>query len=262
MKKFLLVLMATVLAILALYISANAQPDKLPPVYSTQPIRVGTVYWLFDDSAKQAQLFEVWTQQGCPANIYIHDTLWQIPGGYSPVRPAVDPVPYRDTIYLCPPTGQPPAVFTTIFTTQTPPTTSEVDAQGAITIGVQFKASAATYVKGVRFYKVSNNLGTHIGYLYNSTGTILDSGTFVETASGWQSVQFKKNIQLLPGATYTAAVYSASGRYSGIQGQFNTPIVNGILTATKGVYNYGNKWPTLSYNNSNYFADVITSPTF
>ena len=60
----------------------------------------------------------------------------------------------------------------TIFTTQTTPTTTQNDGS-AIELGVKFRSSAAGYITGVRFYKTTGNAGTHTGELYSSTGTRL-----------------------------------------------------------------------------------------
>ena len=58
-------------------------------------------------------------------------------------------------------------------------------------LGVQFQASSSGFITGVRFYKDSDNTGSHIGSLWSSTGTLLASGTFSgETASGWQELDF------------------------------------------------------------------------
>ena len=61
----------------------------------------------------------------------------------------------------------------------TTPTTSRV--------GMTFSSDVAGQVKGVRFYKGSDNIGTHLGSLWSASGTLLATGTFVgETGSGWQ----------------------------------------------------------------------------
>ena len=43
----------------------------------------------------------------------------------------------------------------------------------AVNLGVQFQASSSGFITGVRFYKESDNTGTHIGSLWSSTGTLL-----------------------------------------------------------------------------------------
>ena len=48
----------------------------------------------------------------------------------------------------------------------------------AVNLGVKFRSDRAAWVKGVRFYKYPQNTGTHIGYLWSSSGTPLASATF------------------------------------------------------------------------------------
>ena len=56
---------------------------------------------------------------------------------------------------------------------------------------MRFQTSVAGTVSGIRFYKSSQDTGTHTGELWTSTGTRLATATFTnETASGWQSVNF------------------------------------------------------------------------
>lgn len=150
------------------------------------------------------------------------------------------------------------AVITkTIFTTQVPTGATEND-RSVITLGVQFKSSITTTVIGMRFYKTSGNNGTHVGTLWVD-GVKLATQTFAgETSTGWQNVIFPNPVTITANTIYTAAYYSPNGTYTSTQRFFNTPFVNGTLTAIAGVYTYSNAKPTQSYNGSNYWVDVIT----
>lgn len=230
---------------------------------------VGKVWYTIDDSTKKAYFFQTIETQGCPANIYVHDTMWQIAGGFTTVQPTFPIVPQyvfiTDTLYV--PVSQPS--LTTIFTTQTLPTTSESDGQ-PITVGVKFRSAVTAFAKGIRFYKTDTLTGkNHIGYLYNLQGVLLDSGVFQnETSTGWQTLTLTKNIQLTANTTYIAAYYSPTGQYSSTNNAFNTSITNGIITGlasgtvgVNGVYSYGRKFPTVTYQNSNYWVDLVASQT-
>src|SRR5262249_1960426 len=60
-----------------------------------------------------------------------------------------------------------------------------------IEVGVRFKSDSAGYIKGIRFYKGSSNVGPHTGKLWTTAGTLLASAAFSgETASGWQEMRF------------------------------------------------------------------------
>ncbi len=108
----------------------------------------------------------------------------------------------------------------------------------------------------VRFYKESDNTGTHIGSLWNSTGTLLASGTFSnESASGWQELDFSSPVQITAGTTYVASYHTNAGHYTLTTSGLASAVTNGPLTAlaSGGVYAYGssNAFPSSIYNGSN-----------
>ncbi len=72
----------------------------------------------------------------------------------------------------------------------------------AVTLGVQFQASSSGMVSAVRFYKESDNTGTHIGSLWTASGTLLASGTFSnESASGWVELDFSSPVAITANTT-------------------------------------------------------------
>jgi hypothetical protein len=135
----------------------------------------------------------------------------------------------------------------------------------AQTSGVRFQASSSGYIAGVRFYKESDDTGTHIGSLWTSTGTLLASGTFSnETASGWQELDFSSPVAVTAGTTYVASFFSSTGYPASTPHGLASAVTNGPLTALAGggVYAYGssNTFPTNVYNDNNYWVDVVFSP--
>jgi hypothetical protein len=136
----------------------------------------------------------------------------------------------------------------------------------AVNLGVQFQAASSGFITGVRFYKEADNTGTHIGSLWSSTGTLLASGTFSnETASGWQELDFSSPVAVTAGTTYVASYFTNTGHYALTSGGLSSAVTNGPLTALAGggVYAYGssNTFPTSTYNNNNYWVDVVYSPS-
>ena len=134
------------------------------------------------------------------------------------------------------------------------------------TSGVKFTASSSGFIAGVRFYKESDDTGTHIGSLWSSTGTLLASGTFTgETASGWQELDFSAPVAVAAGTTYVASYFSGTGHPASTSAGLASAVTNGPLTALAGggVYAYGssNTFPTSTYNNNNYWVDVVYSPS-
>jgi hypothetical protein len=142
----------------------------------------------------------------------------------------------------------------------------------SVELGVKFRSTVSGYIKGLRFYKGSQNQGTHVGSLWNSSGTKLRSATFAnETASGWQQVTFATPVAITANTVYVASYHANGGRYSVDQGYFaNTGINNVPLYALRdgesagnGVYKYGTGsiFPNNTFSSSNYWVDVLFSTT-
>jgi hypothetical protein len=140
-----------------------------------------------------------------------------------------------------------------------------------IEIGVKFRSDLNGYITSLRFYKSAANTGTHIGNLWTNAGTLLTSATFTnETASGWQQVNFPTPVAITAHTTYVASYHTTVGRYSADEKYFaTTGVINPPLRALaagvdggNGVYKYGaSGFPTLTYNASNYWVDVVFNTT-
>jgi hypothetical protein len=134
----------------------------------------------------------------------------------------------------------------------------------AVNLGVQFQASSSGHITGIRFYKESDNTGTHTGSLWTATGTLLATGTFTnESASGWQELSFSSPVAITAGTTYVASYFTTTGHYADTQNGLASAVTNGPLTAlaSGGVYAYGsgNAFPSNTFNASNYWVDVVYS---
>jgi hypothetical protein len=152
-----------------------------------------------------------------------------------------------------------------IWQNGTPTGAVDADDDGAVNLGLQFQASSSGKVVGIRFYKEVDNTGTHIGSLWSATGTLLASGTFsAETASGWQELDFATPVAITANTTYVVSYHTDTGHYAATSGGLAAPVTNGALTATVGggLYSYdsANVFPTNSFNNSNYWVDVVYTP--
>jgi hypothetical protein len=86
------------------------------------------------------------------------------------------------------------------------------------------------------------------------------TGTFVETADGWQTLLFAEPVAIQPGVTYTVSYHTNVGYYSLTVGGFAEPVTRGPLTvaAEGAVYRYGGggEAPTTA-STSNYWVDVV-----
>ncbi|HEV8638235.1 MAG TPA: DUF4082 domain-containing protein, partial [Chloroflexota bacterium] len=163
------------------------------------------------------------------------------------------------------------ATFSIWSSSTTPAVANDADTS-AIEVGVKFRANAAGYIKGIRFYKGPANTGTHTAHLWSRVGTQLASATFTgETASGWQEVRFATPVAIAANTTYVASYFAPNGRYAQDTSYFATAVTNGPLTALasagsggNGVYLYTATpaFPNTTFSASNYWVDVVfsTSP--
>jgi len=158
----------------------------------------------------------------------------------------------------------------TIFEFTTPTVIDSGD-PSSVELGVKFTASENGSVTGIRFYKATANIGTHVGSLWSATGTLLASATFTnEATSGWTQVNFSSPVTIKAGTTYVAAYLAPSGHYSAASAAFGTvgvsnPPLQALANATSadGVYAYSSTsiFPTNSFNATNYYVDVLFTPT-
>ena len=159
------------------------------------------------------------------------------------------------------------SVEQTLFGSLTPAVAADPDAKGT-ELGVRFKSDVDGVVTGVRFYKSTTNVGTHIGNVWSDTGTLLARTTFTnETASGWQIARFSSPLAVTAGRTYIVSYYTPSGHYAGDtqwftgKGQNSGPLHAPADSsgAPNGLYKYGSSsaFPTSTWQGANYFVDVL-----
>lgn len=145
------------------------------------------------------------------------------------------------------------------------------DESRPLALGVKFRTDVSGFVRGIRFYKTPLNTGTHVGTLWNASGTQLATGTFSsESATGWQELRFTTPVAVSSDTTYIASYHSPTSFYGATSNYFTSGGVNNqslhLLRdgddGGNGVYAYGSasSFPTLSANSSNYFVDVIFAP--
>ncbi|NKM36058.1 DUF4082 domain-containing protein, partial [Rhizobium laguerreae] len=215
---------------------------------------------------------EVSTDNGASWHPATGDENWtyswspQVAGSYTIRSRAVD-----DNINLeTPSSGRTVTVsgpsYTSLFGSATPAVVN-TDDTSAVELGVKFQTSAAGTITGIRFYKGSQDTGTHTGSLWSSTGTRLATLTFTnETASGWQTAYFTSPVALTAGQTYTASYHTNTGHYSTTADYFISNVTSGPLTAPatgNGVYTYGSAslYPTSTFRSTNYWVDVMFNPS-
>ncbi|HEY9827621.1 MAG TPA: N,N-dimethylformamidase beta subunit family domain-containing protein, partial [Stenomitos sp.] len=151
--------------------------------------------------------------------------------------------------------------------TDTPTLLADSDTS-AVELGVKFRSDINGFITGVRFYKSTQNTGTHIGNLWDSAGNLLARATFTsESASGWQQVNFSTPVAITANTTYIASYFAPAGRYSTDSGAFssagvdNAPLhaLSNVSSGGNGVYRYGSTsaFPNSSFNSTNYWVDPV-----
>jgi hypothetical protein len=160
----------------------------------------------------------------------------------------------------------------TIWTSGTPANPADSDGN-SVEVGVKFRADANGLISGVRFYKGLTNTGTHVGNLWSATGTLLASATFAgETASGWQQVNFVPPVPIVANTTYIASYFAPAGHYASSPAYFTAAGVDAsplhaLRSGTDGpnavyVYSLSSAFPTHSFNDANYWVDVVYSTAY
>ena len=160
----------------------------------------------------------------------------------------------------------PTVTTTSLFSTSDTPSNLASGDSNRVNLGMRFTVAASGMITGMRYYKSAGDTGAHVGSLWSSTGVLLATATFAnETASGWQSVQFSAPVQVAAGTSYVVS-YLSNGRYASTPNYFVTDRSNGYLTApagSNGVFTYGSSsvMPNASFNNTNYWVDVLMTST-
>jgi len=146
------------------------------------------------------------------------------------------------------------------------PGTTAVAFVGSAELGLTFLSDVPGYITGVRFYKSATNLGTHDGYLWTSTGTLLASVTFTnESASGWQQANFATPVAIGANTPYVVSYWSPRGHYADDAGYFATSgVTNQMLYApANGQYGPNGSYAARGFpassssSSSNYWVDVV-----
>jgi len=174
-----------------------------------------------------------------------------------------------------------PATFTTtvpnlncpcsVWTSAAVPGNPAANDSAAVELGMRFRTANDGFITGVRFYKSAQNIGTHVGNLWSTSGTLLGSVTFSgESASGWQQADFASPVPVTANTTYVVSYHTDTGFYAGDGGFFaSSGVTSGPLQAladapgaANGLYHYGSSaFPTGSFNSANYWVDVVFNTT-
>ena len=117
-----------------------------------------------------------------------------------------------------------PVILTSMFTGITP-AQAQISSTTPTEVGVKFVPSVSGQVTAIRFFKGTQNTGTHVGSLWTSSGTRLAQVTFTgETANGWQQMALASPVNVTAGTTYVVSYYAPRG---GVRGRRATSSIPG-----------------------------------
>ena len=171
---------------------------------------------------------------------------------------------FRDIVFVASTSTTPPPTSETIFTNQTPSNPNATD-NTTYELGLKFQSGKAGQITAIRYWKAASETGSHTGRIWSSTGTLLASVTFAnETASGWQQQALSSALSINANTTYVVSV-NVNSYFAVTNNGLGSSIVNGdlktVADGNNGVYGSPGSLPTNSYQNSNYFRDIVFVPS-
>lgn len=168
-------------------------------------------------------------------------------------------------------TGAAPACPCSIFGSLGTPANDSANDGQPIETGVRFRSDVDGYTAGIQFYKGSLNTGAHVGQLWDNSGGLLATATFVgESASGWQQAFFSQPVHITANTTYIASYFSPTGYFNLTSNYFTQDIANppmhGLAEGADGpngafIYTSTPAFPNADGGGSNYWVDVIFNTT-
>jgi hypothetical protein len=163
------------------------------------------------------------------------------------------------------PPGEPPTGLT-IFTSQLP-TSYENDS--TYELGTKFWTDVDGQITGVRLYTHVSEGGNHTVRIWRAADGVLVSGPHTWSISsgsaGWKTFALPTALNIISNTDYIVAISNSSDRYyTETPYGFDAPIINGHLRTYSGSGLYAvtlGSMPTSSWQNTNYFRDVLFVPS-
>lgn len=149
-----------------------------------------------------------------------------------------------------------------LFTTQVPALLHNTDGIKAdYELGMRFQRSSSGRITAIRFWKDSNEVGTHTGHIWSASGAPLANVTFTdETDSGWQQQNLATPLSITANTEYLVSVNTGDTYYVAEENGLDSQITNGHLSSIvgeNGRYGPPGNYPSQTFNDLNYFRDVV-----
>ncbi|BBH22100.1 hypothetical protein Back11_34450 [Paenibacillus baekrokdamisoli] len=154
----------------------------------------------------------------------------------------------------------------TILTTQTPGTYFQDTQQ--VELGTKFKTSVSGTISKVRIYTNATESGNHTVRIWRVFDSFVLAGPYTwnlaSGTTGWKEFTLPTPLSIAANTDYIVDVSSSTDKFFAVSDNgFNSPINNNnLITYTgSGVFNtILGSMPTSTYNNNNYFRDIVFTP--
>jgi hypothetical protein len=152
-----------------------------------------------------------------------------------------------------------------IFTTQVPATFGN---EAAYELGTKFWADTAGQITQVKLYTQSLEGGDHMVRIWRASDFALLAGPHTWTISpgtdGWKLFTLPTPLSIVANTDYIVDISTSSDHYYVATNHgFDSPIVNGNIHTYTGSGLFGmtlGTMPALTWENSNYFRDIVFVP--
>jgi hypothetical protein len=146
-----------------------------------------------------------------------------------------------------------------------------IGSKNVVTLGVKFWSVQSGTISAIRFYRAVANPSGYVANLYTAGGTLLASAMLAQDSCSvpcWEVANFASPISISANTSYVATYFSSIGDGASDAYGLSNGVMNGPLTAPassavggNGVYQRKNTFPGNSSQASNYYVDVLFTPT-
>lgn len=159
------------------------------------------------------------------------------------------------------PTPTPVAAEQRLFSSEVPALLHQADGASInYELGMRFTSMVAGQIRAIRFYKDSSESGSHIGRIFGPSGQLAQVTFLNESQSGWQEQRLATPLSISADTEYVVSVNTGNTYYvatlNGLASQASSINLRRVV-GNNGVYGNVGVRPTSSYQNSNYFRDVV-----
>jgi hypothetical protein len=159
-----------------------------------------------------------------------------------------------------------PPMGLTIFSSQLP---TAYDKDSTYELGTKFWTDVDGQIMGVRLYTHASEGGSHTVRIWRSADGVVVSGPHAWSISsgsaGWKTFALPTPLDITPNTDYIVSISNSSDRYYvKTPYGFDAPVANGHLRtySGSGLYSFTlGSMPTSTWQNSNYFRDVLFVPS-